>query len=149
MDYDTPAIISTSYGFCEASLGLGGMSLLNSTYQQAAAEGFSVFAAAGEYGQSGNLNCLSTHATTGNSCIFYDISYLNSPNDSTIVVPCKKNGSGTYIDCYRDGAIPGVLSTDNSTYAPAYAIASQSGWDFTTGIGSPNVTNLVNVWLIP
>lgn len=101
-----------------------------------------------EYGQNGNPNCLSTHATAGNSCIFYDVSYLNSPNDSTIVVPCKPS-NGVIINCYRDGAAVGVLSTDNSSYAPAYAIASQFGWDFTTGIGSPNVTNLVNAWPVP
>jgi subtilase family serine protease len=95
-----------------------------------------------EYGQSGNSNCLSINVTAGNNCIFYDVSYLNSPLDSTIAVPCK----GT-IDCFLDMAKYGVLSTRNSKYVPAYL--SQPGWDFTTGIGSPNVSNLVNVWPIP
>ena len=102
-----------------------------------------------EYGQSGNLNCLSAHAMTGNSCIFYDISYLNSPGDSTNVVPCEKNSNNKAINCYLDGENIGVLSTQNSRYAPAYAIQSQFGWDFTSGIGSPNVTNLVNAWPVP
>jgi subtilase family serine protease len=103
-----------------------------------------------EFGQNGNTNCLSTHAAAGNSCIFYDITYLNSHDDSTIVVPCELSNGVSNNNCYFPDAAPvGVLSTDKSNYAPAYAIHSQFGWDFTTGIGSPNVTNLVNAWPVP
>ena len=37
-----------------------------------------------------------------------------------------------------------MLSTSNSSYAPAYS--ATTGWDFATGIGSVNVTNLVMSW---
>lgn len=94
-----------------------------------------------EYGQNGSSSCLSVNAAGGNHCVFYDVSSLSS-GDSTTVVPCKGN-----INCYLDGAKYGVLSSNDSNYAPAYT--SNPGWDFTTGIGSPNVTNLVNAWPIP
>jgi hypothetical protein len=32
----------------------------------------------------------------------------------------------------------------DTTLRPAYS--TQPGWDFVTGLGSPNVTNLVNNW---
>ena len=39
----------------------------------------------------------------------------------------------------------GVLSTSDTSYAPAYAAAS--GWDFATGIGSVNAFNLLNAFV--
>jgi hypothetical protein len=37
-----------------------------------------------------------------------------------------------------------VLSTSTTAYAPAYG--TTTGWDFATGLGSVNATNLVNGW---
>jgi subtilase family serine protease len=45
-----PPIISLSYGFCEAVTGVALNALYRSSYQQAAAEGVSVFVAAGDEG---------------------------------------------------------------------------------------------------
>lgn len=45
-----PPIISLSYGFCEAITGVALNAAFNSAYQQAAAEGVSVFVAAGDTG---------------------------------------------------------------------------------------------------
>jgi subtilase family serine protease len=45
-----PPIISISYGECEAGLGAAGNAMFNETYQQAAAEGVSVFVASGDEG---------------------------------------------------------------------------------------------------
>jgi len=55
-------------------------------------------------------------------------------------VPCY----GT-VDCF----VPfkqeyGVLSISDNSLLPAYY--AHSGWDFTSGLGSVNVTNLVNAW---
>jgi subtilase family serine protease len=105
--------------------------LPNQTYYELGALGYS------------NSNCLSVNATTGNSCVFYDISYLENPGDGTNVVPCVKD-HGQDNDCFLDGAPVGVLSLDDGNYVAAYP--SQEGWDFTSGIGSPNVTNLINAW---
>ena len=45
-----PHIISMSYGFCEAETGVAANAAYNSAYQQAVAEGVSVFVAAGDEG---------------------------------------------------------------------------------------------------
>ncbi|WP_161557433.1 S53 family peptidase [Acidisarcina polymorpha] len=45
-----PAIVSISYGDCEAGLGAAGNATFNEAYQQAASEGVSVFVAAGDEG---------------------------------------------------------------------------------------------------
>ena len=78
------------------------------------------------------------NATKGNavssSCIFHDITAGN--ND----VPCY----GTN-DCYGSTLdLFGVLSTSDAKLGVAYP--ARTGWDFTTGLGSVNVTNLVNSW---
>jgi subtilase family serine protease len=87
-------------------------------------------------GHTGELAACS--ATLGNkissACIFHDVTIGN--ND----VPCF----GTN-DCF--GSSPtayGVLSTSDTTEKVAYP--AQKGWDFATGLGSVNVTNLVNAW---
>ncbi|ANB77229.1 protease pro-enzyme activation domain-containing protein [Paraburkholderia phytofirmans] len=53
------------------------------------------------------------------------------------------NCSGTN-GCYRPSGNYGVLSTSNSSYSKAYGTGA--GWNFATGIGTVNVTNLVNAW---
>ncbi len=90
--------------------------------------------AAGEYGASGNASCNSSNGNTvGSACIFYDVTL--GDNDAN----CK----GPY-NCYIPSGTNGVLSTSNSSYAPAYRAAT--GWDFATGIGTVNVYNLVTNW---
>jgi subtilase family serine protease len=70
----------------------------------------------------------------GNSCIFHDVTRGN--ND----VPCYGTNN-----CYVPATEQyGVLSTSDSSLQPAYS--THPGWDFVTGLGSPNVTNLVNNW---
>jgi len=53
------------------------------------------------------------------------------------------NCSGTH-NCYDPSGSYGVLSTSNTAFQPAYGTAT--GWDFATGIGTPNVSNLVAAW---
>ena len=81
----------------------------------------------------------SCNATNGNkvgsACIFHDVTAGN--ND----VPCYGP-----VNCYNPtaGQGYGVLSVSDTQLQVAYP--SQKGWDFTTGLGSVNVTNLVNAW---
>jgi subtilase family serine protease len=87
-----------------------------------------------EYGASGNANCNSTLGNAvGSSCIFYDV----TQGDMDV------NCTGTH-NCYRPSGTNGVLSTSNSAYQKAYGTGT--GWDFATGIGTVNATNLVNNW---
>jgi subtilase family serine protease len=99
------------------------------------------YLAKSEYGNAGSPNtgnvaaCNSSKGNeVGASCIFHDVT--QGSND----VPCY----GT-ADCY----VPrkeqwGVLSTSDAQLDVAYN--TNSGWDFPTGLGSVNVTNLVNAW---
>jgi hypothetical protein len=93
--------------------------------------------AAQEYGSNGISACNSSNGNSvSRSCIFYDVTL--GDNDS----PCTSNAFAT---CYNpSGSQYGVLSTSANAYAPAYK--ASIGWDFTTGIGSVNVANLVANW---
>jgi len=101
--------------------------------------------AAGEYGSSGSPNrgnlgsCNASNGNTiGSTCIFNDVTA--GDND----IPCEV---GTP-DCYSAaGDAYGVLST--STTEESIAYGATHGWDFATGLGSVNVTNLVNAWPVP
>ena len=48
-----PGVVSVSYGVCEAANGNGGNAAFYTTYQQAAAQGVSVFTSSGDEGASG------------------------------------------------------------------------------------------------
>jgi subtilase family serine protease len=77
-----------------------------------------------------------------NLCVFYDIT--QGDND----VACQGVGKqGNQLNnCYLPSADTyGVLSTSNKRDQPAYA--TNTGWDFATGIGSVNAFNLVMFWL--
>jgi regulation of enolase protein 1 (concanavalin A-like superfamily) len=90
--------------------------------------------AAAEYGSSGNNSCNSSSgASVSSSCVFYDVTL----GDMDV------NCTGTH-NCYMPSGAVGVLSTSNTSFAPAYG--TNTGWDFATGIGSVNATNLVNNW---
>jgi subtilase family serine protease len=86
-----------------------------------------------EYGSHGDKSCQSFVAGgPASHCIFNDITI--GDND----VPCV----GPY-NCYDPDAherIPGVLSLSDHSYQPAFTTGV--GWDFSTGIGSVNATNL-------
>ncbi len=83
--------------------------------------------AANEYGVSGSSTCNSSNGNTvGSSCIFYDVTLGD----------IDANCTGSH-NCYIPSGTYGVLSTSNSSYAPAYG--TTTGWDFATGIGTVNV----------
>ena len=89
---------------------------------------------------SGASGCNSnTVDKTSNGCIFYDI----TQGDNNVV--CAAASRSVVINCYRpQGDTYGLLSTSNSSDRPAYL--TNTGWDFTSGIGSVNVWNLVKSW---
>jgi subtilase family serine protease len=90
--------------------------------------------AATEYGASGSTLCNSSRGrAVGAACIFYDV------REGDMDVNC----TGTH-DCYDPSGTYGVLSTNDTRDLAAYA--TRPGWDFATGIGTVNVTNLVDQW---
>ncbi len=84
-----------------------------------------------EYGPRGNPACNSNDTT--NACIFHDVTFGDN------VVDC----TGPF-NCYDPSGEYGVLSLSSKKYLPAYTAGA--GWDFTTGIGTVNVSALVNAW---
>jgi subtilase family serine protease len=93
-----------------------------------------------EYGSRGNKAC-QTFAAGGPAwyCTFYDITVAG--NEVTCIGP---------YNCFDPDAnqgVVGVLSLSDKSYQPAFTAGV--GWDFTTGIGSVNATNLVlnPIWL--
>jgi len=56
-------VVSVSYGLCEALTGQGGNALFSNTYQQASAEGYSVFVSSGDEGPSSCSNLFSGYSS--------------------------------------------------------------------------------------
>src|SRR5229473_2779886 len=89
--------------------------------------------AAAEYGPSGSSACSADNGNAvASNCIFHDV--ISGDMDVDCVGP----------NCFLAGGSVGVLSTSNTSFAPAYG--TNVGWDFATGIGTVNAANLVNNW---
>ena len=87
-----------------------------------------------QYGSSGSIPCNSSLGNAvGANCIFYDVT------QGDITVLCTG-----LINCYNSGGTYGSLSVSDTTFQPAFP--ATVGWDFATGIGTTNATNLVNAW---
>src|SRR5271156_492204 len=65
VNHNLAPVMSTSFGLCEASLGSSGNSFLNSLWQQAAAEGITVFVSSGDAGAAGCDSASASSATNG------------------------------------------------------------------------------------
>ena len=148
--YEIPAddVYDSAGGTSFASPALAGIfALITQKYGPQGNPNYGLYQlAATEYGTPSapnSANLSSCNSTKGNavasSCTFYDVTQGN------IAVPCA--GS---VNCYGSSAGPygsfvyGVLSESDSTVEPAYP--TSSGWDFATGLGSINATNLLNNW---
>jgi subtilase family serine protease len=99
-----------------------------------------------EYGSTADPNqsnltaCNSNNGSTiDSSCVFYDVTL------GDIDVVCQPLSKHKINNCFiAPGDTVGVLSTSNTTADVAYL--TSSGWDFATGLGTVNITNLVNGW---
>jgi subtilase family serine protease len=96
--------------------------------------------AAAEYGtQTKPLSASNCNSTLGNkagsTCTFYDVT------EGNIDLPClEANCYGSVYSEYLYGA----LSVDSSQFTPAYP--TTAGWDYATGLGTINATNLFTNW---
>lgn len=97
--------------------------------------------AAAEYGSNESPNtanviaCDSSAGDAAGDCTFHDI----TRGDNNVV--CVAGSP----NCYAPpGATYGVLSTSSTSLGVAFP--ATPGWDFTTGLGTVNVTNLVTNW---
>jgi uncharacterized repeat protein (TIGR01451 family) len=87
-----------------------------------------------EYGTSPGSTACNSSAGPASTCSFNDIT------QGDIDIPC----AGAF-DCFLGGGGLGVLSTSNTSFAPAYAAGP--GWDFATGIGTVNASNLLTAFV--
>jgi subtilase family serine protease len=71
----------------------------------------------------------------GQTCVFHDVSVGDNS------VSCVAGSPNCYA---QTGAAVGVISTSTTSLQPAFR--ATPGWDFASGLGSPNVANLVNSW---
>ncbi|HEY1732251.1 MAG TPA: MBG domain-containing protein, partial [Terriglobales bacterium] len=65
VNHNVAPVVSVSYGECEAYMGSAATSMVNSLWQQAAAQGMSVFVSAGDSGAAGCDSSSATTATAG------------------------------------------------------------------------------------
>ena len=87
-----------------------------------------------QYGNTGSTSCNSSLGNAvGSNCVFYDV----TQGDITVLCTGTNN-------CYNSGGTYGSLSVSDTTFQPAYP--ATLGWDFATGIGTTNATNIVNAW---
>jgi hypothetical protein len=73
-------------------------------------------------------SCNSGTVTSGNNCVFYDVTSDNNK------VPCMAGSPSCTIETGGDAV--GIMS----------GYVATTGYDLTTGLGSMNVANLVNAW---
>jgi subtilase family serine protease len=87
-----------------------------------------------EYGAQGNKSC-QTFVAGGPAwyCTFNDVTIGDNDVDCVGIYNCY--------DSNPNGSVVGVLSLSDNSYQPAFTAGV--GWDFATGIGSVNATNLV------
>ena len=85
-----------------------------------------------------NCNSSTMPLTGSATCVFYDVTKAND----SISVPCVGASSPT---CSSQAVgTNGVVVTASASTTPAFAPAA--GYDFATGLGSMNVTNLAASW---
>jgi subtilase family serine protease len=93
-----------------------------------------------EYGSSGSPSCNSTLGNGASAnCVFYDVT-LGDMDVNCLPLTSRGTTVGSF-NCFNAGGTEGVLSLSNTVLEPAYG--TTPGWDFATGIGTTNATNLV------
>ena len=112
-----PAIISISYGECEAYNGAASNSAFSSLYQQAVAEGISVFTAAGDEGAA-SCDAGEPTATHG-----IGISALSSPQYDVAV------GGTDFADTYEGTDSTYWSNTNSATYGSALSYIPEIPWN--------------------
>ena len=112
-----PAVVSISYGECEAENGATSNAAFNSLYQQAVAEGVSVFVAAGDEGAA-SCDAGASGATHGVGVSAYASTPYNVAVGGTDFGDTFHNTNSTY---WSD--------TNSATYASALSYVPEVPWD--------------------
>ena len=168
-----PAIVSISYGECEAENGASANAAYNSTYQQAAAAGVSVYVSAGDEGAA-SCDADETHAThgigvSGFASTPYNVAvggtdfgdtyagtnstYWNSTNTSTYAsaksyipeIPWNDSCASALLATYNGGTKPSTFCNSSTANSDGYiTTASGSGGPSGCATGSPSTAGVVS-----
>ncbi|MGH9535174.1 MAG: Ig-like domain repeat protein [Terriglobales bacterium] len=117
VDNDLAPVLSDSYGACELELGTAGNQFYQQLWQQAAAEGISVFVASGDNGSAG---CDPAGATAAQGGLA--VSGLASPPNAVAV-------GGTDFDDLSDAATYWLATNDPTTLASAKGYIPEMAWN--------------------
>ncbi len=131
-----PAIVSISYGFCEASNGAAANAAYNTAYQQAAALGVSVFVSSGDE-SAASCDANANSATHGIGVSGFSSTPFNVSVGGTDFSDTLNNQTSTYWS-----------ATNNSTFESAVGYIPEIPWNdscasaliatFVTGSGTVN-----------
>src|SRR4029077_4793983 len=112
-----PSIMSISYGQCETMNGAAGNVAYNSAYQQAVAEGVSVFVAAGDSGAAGCDNSVAeaTHGIGVNA-------FASTPNNVAV-------GGTDFSDTYSGTNATYWNSSNASAFGSAISYIPETPWN--------------------
>jgi hypothetical protein len=124
VDNNVAAILSDSYGSCEANLGTSGNAFYNSLWQQAAAEGISVVVSAGDNGSAGcdNPNTVTSAtnglAVSGLASTPYNVAMGGTDFDQAGIQATFWNSSNTSpLESSAKGYIPEITWNDSCANA--------------------------------
>jgi len=112
-----PAIVSVSYGQCEAENGAAGNAAFQSLYQQAVAEGISVFVAAGDEGAA-SCDAGASAATHGIGVSGWASTPYNVAVGGTDFADVYQGSTGTY-----------WTSTNSANYGSAVSYIPEIAWN--------------------
>ncbi len=117
VNHNLAPVLSLSFGECEAALGTAGNQFWNALWQQAAAQGMSVFVASGDSGAAGCDSSSSNAATGGNA-----VNGLCSSLNSTCV-------GGTEFNDTSNPALYWSASMNPNTDGSALSYIPEASWN--------------------
>ena len=117
VNHNLAPVVSSSYGSCEAGMGAAGNQFWNALWQQAAAQGMSVFVAAGDSGAAGCDSPSETVAVDGQA-----VNGLCSSPYSTCV-------GGTEFNDTADPSLYWSSTNNSSTFASALSYIPETAWN--------------------
>ncbi|HEX4809344.1 MAG TPA: protease pro-enzyme activation domain-containing protein [Bryobacteraceae bacterium] len=119
----TPSIISFSYGECESRNGAASNAAFNSAYQQAVAEGISIFVAAGDVGAATCDNAVPSGSNIWPAANGITVNaYASSPYDVAV-------GGTDFSDTYFNTNNQYWSSTNTATYGSALSYVPEIPWN--------------------
>lgn len=146
VSHNLAPVMSMSFGLCEAALGSSGNNFINSLWQQAAAQGITVFVSSGDNGAAGCDSASASRATHGRGvnglcsptyCVCVGGTRFNDPNGSLYWSPSNASSTQSsalsYIPevAWNESSLGGLWATGGG----ASSIYAKPPWQ--TGAGVP------------